>query len=402
MTISSNTGMPHGIHIAIVVYGHTYTSLFSEITLANLAALVLEIPQPLRDLSRVRILTTESDRAAIEKATALILLQSRIRVELIDTARLFGYEKHGNYGPMVAAQRLLILEATRSNAAIFLVGPDLIFNRGAFQLFVDCLNQGYRLVIGPGPRVNRDATRSYLKHIISASPDGSFALTGEQQIDLLFRQWHRINDRFVMANPESIWWKAYIYHRPHPDELFMRFFQGPTFVAWPRSCKDEFNDFADLVLPELCCESWREVHVIANGNQCLALDLTDESYSDFSQPANFPSVYLLVEFFQRAAIKDLKLLYGLRTCRVHRGERDPDLVRKWKRELARFVDPLLALAIAERWIRRRLGKWPARVFKIFCMLNTHTVGYVVCPFTPYLLRKWNTQPRCSVAFSRRY
>jgi hypothetical protein len=346
--------MPNGIHIVIVVYGPIYTALLSEITLANLAALVLEIPQELRELSRVRILTTESDVSMLGAAPTLKLLRTRIRVDVIVGARLAGYEKHGDYGPMVESQRLLVIEAARSNAALFFVGPDQIYNRGSFALFVDCLRKGYRLLIGPGPRVNRESVRSYLREIIKTSPDGSFALSSEQQVDLFFRHWHRINDQFLIEYPESLWWKAYVCYRPHPDELLFRFFQGPTFVAWPRMPKDDFDGFIDHHLPELCCADWREMYVVPDSNECLALDLTNENRIEMMRLADFPRVFLLHEFFQHAAIKDLKLLYGLRTCRVHRGERDARLVKRWMRNFGRIVDPLLVLALTERWIGRRL------------------------------------------------
>ena len=43
--------MPNGIHICIFVYGASYTNLLAEILLANLATLVLEIPEELRRLA---------------------------------------------------------------------------------------------------------------------------------------------------------------------------------------------------------------------------------------------------------------------------------------------------------------------------------------------------------------
>jgi hypothetical protein len=45
----SNRAMPNGIHISIFIYGASYTNLLAEILLANLAALVLEIPRTCGD-----------------------------------------------------------------------------------------------------------------------------------------------------------------------------------------------------------------------------------------------------------------------------------------------------------------------------------------------------------------
>jgi hypothetical protein len=385
--------VPNGIHIAIVVYGPVYTALLAEITLANLAAMVLEIPLALRRLSRVRIVTTQSDMPALEQAAAMALLRDRITVEIIDAARLSGYDQHGGYGPMVESQRLLVVEAARENAALFLVGPDLIFSRGSFALFVDRLRQGYRLLIGPGPRVNREAARAELRRVIAASADGAFALDPQQQTDLFFRNWHPSNNQFLIEFPESIWWKAYVCYRPHADELLFRFFQGPTFVAWPRHPKDDFAGFADHQLPELCCESWRQIYVVPDSDECLGLDLTDEKRFDVMELANFPEVFLLQGLFSETAIKDLKLRYGMRTCRVHRGERDPDLVRKWERDFARAVDPLLLLAVADRAVTRRIGSWAGAVFRTVAVLNTHTLLFLIGAVSPRILRRWkNPRP----------
>jgi hypothetical protein len=381
----SNQAMPNGIHICIFVYGASYASLFAEILLANLAALVLEIPDDLRRLSRVRIVTTQDDITLIEASPALRILRQRIRVEMLDTARLGGYDKLGKYGPMVESQRIFVVDAARENAALFLAGPDQVYSRGSFALFVDRLRRGYRVVIGPGPRAKREGARAELRELVAASPDGTFAPESDWLIDLFFRHWHPVNDQFLIEYEASIWWKAYVCNRPHPDELLFRFFQGPTFLAWPRRPLEDFNGFVDHELPELCCDSWREVYVVDDARYCLAIDLTREDVVDELALADFPRVNLLQNLFNAHAIKDIKLIYGLRTCRVHRGDRDSS---EMQRDFDRVVDPLILLALAERRIRHRLGSWAAFIFRSFCILNTHTLGFMLGPFSAKLARRW--------------
>jgi hypothetical protein len=377
--------MPNGIHICTVVYGASYTGLLAEILLANLAAMVLEIPEDLRALSRVRIVTTPEDIPLIEASPALPVLRQRICVEILNAARLGGYEKHGDYGPMVESQRIFVVDAARENAALFFLGPDQVYSRGSFALFVDRLRRGYRLIIGPGPRAKREAARAELRELIAASPDGTFAPASEWLIDLFFRHWHPINDQFLIEQQESIWWKAYVCNRPHPDELLFRFFQGPTFVAWPRHRQDDFDGFIDHELPELCCNHWREIYVVEDARHCLALDLTHDDRLDKQALADFPRVYLLQNLFNAHAIKDLKLIYGLRTCRLHRGDRDAS---QMQRNFDRVVDPLILLALAERKIRHRLGARAAFIFRSFCILNTHTLGFILGPFSAKLAHGW--------------
>jgi hypothetical protein len=387
--------MPNGIHICIVVYGASYTRLLAEILIANLAAMVLEIPGDLRRLSRVRIATTQDDIPSIEAAPALPILRQRIRVEVLDAARLDGYEKYGHYGPMVESQRIFVVDAARENAALFFAGPDQVFSRGSFALFVDRLRRGYRVIIGPGPRAKREAACAELRELIAASPDGTFAPDTDWLIDLFFRHWHPVNDQFLIEYEESLQWKAYVCNRPHPDELLFRFFQGPTFVAWPRYHQDDFDGFIDQKLPELSCESWREIYVVEDARDCLALDLTQDDLVNTLARADFPRVYLLQNLFNAHAIKDLKLIYGLRTCRLHRGNRD---VSEMQRKFDRVIDPLVLLALAERKIRYRCGSWAAFLFRNFCILNTHTLGLILGPFSARLARKWkDVDPLSAVA-----
>lgn len=391
-------GMPSGIHIAIVVYGSVYASLLARITLANLAAMVREIPEELRAKSLVRIVTTRADVPTISSSRALQVLRKAIAVEIVEGAQLSGHEKHGDYGPMVETQRLIVVEAARSNAAIFFVGPDLIFNQGAFALFVDRLRSGYRLIVGPGPRIKRDAARPFLEQQIASSTDGTFALRPEDQVDLLFRYWHHINDKFMLESDEGIWWKAYVCHRPRPGDVFFRFIQGPTFVAWPRHRQDDFDGFIDHQLPDLCCETWREIYVVPDGHECLPLDMTEDTRPEIMELSDFPSVFLLRELFDHGAVKDLKLRYAFRTSYVHRRHADAKLMALCERRLTRIVDPLILLAMAERRINRTFGRLAGRLFRLFCIWNTNTLSFLLSPFAGRLSQRWkNTFPLGSSA-----
>jgi hypothetical protein len=394
----SNRDMPNGIHICIFVYGASFTNLLAEILLANLAALVLEIPEDLRQCSRVRILTRRDDIPLIEASRALPILRQRIRVEVLDAARLGGHAERSKYGPMVENQRLFVIDAAKENAALFFVGPDQVYSRGSFALFVDSLRRGYRVIVGPGPRVKRDAARTELRELIAASPDGAFAPESDWLIDLFFRHWHPVNGQFLIEHEASLSWKAYVCNRPHPDELLFRFFQGPTFVAWPRRAVEDFQGFIDHELPGLCCTSWRQIYVINDAHQCLAIDLTRDDLVDELALADFPRVHLLQNLFNARAIKDIKLIYGLRTCRLHRGNRD---ATEMQRNFARVVDPLILLALAERHIRRRFGSWAAFIFRNFCILNTHTLSFILAPFSARIACRWqDTDPLASVPSRR--
>lgn len=370
---NDDAGLPSAIHIVIVAYGKTYCELLAEITLANLAALVREIEPDLRHRSVVRILTRAEDAPTIEASAALPVLRESLRVEISDALEMSGFEQHGDYGPMVLTQRKAVLDAAQVNAALFFVGPDQIYSRGAFAHFVDVLRQGYRVIIGPSPRVVREASRRALRRKIAESADGTFALTQTEQIDFFFCHLHPINDQFMLESPRGILWKACLYHRPRPDEFFFRFIQGPTLVAWPRGPLSGFDGFVDHRLILGCCRSWREAYVISNARDCLALDLTADDRVDIQALADLPRPDLLTELFDHRAINEMQLLYALRTCRIYRGDPGSATLSRQEQAFARGIDPLILAAVAERKLARRLGRGVAWIFRVFCRLNANTL-----------------------------
>jgi hypothetical protein len=148
---------------------------------------------------------------------------------------------------------------------------------------------------------------------------------------------------------------------------------------------EDFKGFIDHELPELCCTSWREIYVVDEARDCLAVDLTRDDLVDDLALADFPRVHLLQNLFTAHAIKDIKLIYGLRTCRLHRGDRDST---EMQRNFDRVVDPLILLALAERKVRRRFGSWAGFIFRNVCILNTHTLGFILGPFAARIARRW--------------
>lgn len=381
--------LPNGIHIIVVVYGISYTSLFADIIIPNLGALVEEIPISLLALSKVRIFTTELDKLIIEKSKSFTVLQNKINVEIVNQVKMEGFEKHGGYAPMVTTQAQAVLDASREKAALFFVGPDQIYSKGSFGKFVECFQKGYRCVVGPGVRVKKSQTVKILQTYISSSKDGTYALAPEDQAILFFRNWHPINDQFVMGSGKDIWWKAYVYYRPEPFELLIRFFQGPTFAAWPKQLIENFEGFIDHDLCELCCESFEEAYVIKDSLECLALDLTDDNRSDIQSLANFPRADFLKQLFDHKAIKKMQLLYGLRNCRVHSGKKDFEQVLKWNKELASAIDPLIYLSLLERKINNTFGNVIASIIRILMILNVNNLHIIVRFFVGLIQKKNN-------------
>jgi hypothetical protein len=239
------------------------------------------------------------------------------------------------------------------------------------------------MVIGPGVRILRDASLPILRAVIGESPDGSFALSPASQIRLFFDKWHSINDQFVLDSAAGIRWKAYVYDLPAAGELLIRFFQGPTLAAWPRGPMEGFDGFVDHNLILGCCRTWSEAYVVRDAHECLALDLTDDLRVDSQPVSDFPRVDLLSELFNDHAVKDMQLHHGRMTCRISVGERNPEVVRRWERRFAQAVDPLILMALLERRLRRRIGRF-AVLYRAMCFAGTHTWTWLLRPLAMFL------------------
>jgi hypothetical protein len=382
-------GLPNGIHIPIVVYGEAFTRLFVDVTMRNLASLVREIPDDLRSTSVVRILTTAVDMPRIETSAALSLLKAAIRVEVSPAVHLAGFDRHGDYGPMVLTFESAVRAASAVGAALFFVGSDQIYSTGAFAMFVERLRQGYRIAVGAGLRIKRDAAKSVLEQKILADPDGCLRLTPEETIDALFRFWHPINDQYTLNAVTGIPWKALVCVRPTPGNVLIRFFQGPTLMAWPRRPLPDFNGFIDHSLVQHCCRSWREAYVVSDARECLALDLTDDRRRDVQPVSDLPQLDLLRELFDSRGVNDIQLRYGLRTCEIHLPGANSTEIETWRRQLSRLIDPLILMAVCERRLRRWLGPMgaPATLcFRIAAQCAMHTLSLLLWPITRIVFR----------------
>jgi hypothetical protein len=376
---------PAAIHIIVVVYGEVFTTLFADVTLYNLAAMVREIPPRLRARSRLRIFTTAEDGATIEGAAALKLLRGQLSVDIVARARVEGFDRHGDYGPLVLTQQLAVMDAAKEDAVIFFVGPDQIYSRGAFRFFIDRLQAGYRMVVGPGLRIDREAVRPVLNELIKDSPDGSFAPTPEQQADLLFDYYHPINDKYVLGCEHEIYWKAFLYHRPRPDLLMIRFLQGPTLAAWPRKVTIEPDRYIDHS-PDWFCHSWRDVYVVSDKSECLALDMMDSERTDTMTLATFSRAELQGQLFDKKYMHPFQLHYARKTCRIYRGEHPGSKLRSWERQLSSAVDQHLLLALAERKVRANFGPSRSAVMRLTILANVHSLGWFLRPVRNLLWR----------------
>jgi hypothetical protein len=343
------------VHVSVTVWGEKYLSLFLGIGVPNLCALVMELPEELRRRSRVRIFTAAEDLAHVENAAALGPLRRRISVDVVAAVEFKQHELYGGYAPMVVSQAKAVVDASRTGAAIIFMGPDLVFSSGSFKRFIDCARSGHRVVIGPSLRAIRETATPALLERIEASHDKVLDIPAEALTDLAFDHWHPVNDLFVWNSPQSVYWKAYLIYRIADDDVLMRFFQGPTFFAWPKRTLSEYRGWIDHSLVSLCCDRYDQIYVVADSAECISCDLMAGAHQEGMVQSRYREFDLLKEMLHMTTMNRFNIHYGFRTCRVHRASATDDQRQKAARRLAREIDPILKMGLVLRAIRRPIA-----------------------------------------------
>jgi hypothetical protein len=112
--------------------------------------------------------------------------------------------------------------------------------------------------------------------------------------------------------------------------------------------------------------------------------MTSDDRRDVQKLAPIPQVSLLKQFFNKVAIKDIQLLCGLRTCRIHRGSQRSADVLRWSEQFARDIDPLILTALVERIVARGIGGWAAVAFAFLIMVTLNTSRLLTAPLAARL------------------
>ena len=130
------------IHLSTVVYGKDFINNFLKITLLNLNALIKTIPNEIRKNSVYKIVTSNEDKYYLETSSLLKKIKKIISVEILTYIDEFNnINTYDDYSKMVLSQERLVIEASKNQAAIIFIGPDLIFeiSNHFFRFFINKL-----------------------------------------------------------------------------------------------------------------------------------------------------------------------------------------------------------------------------------------------------------------------
>jgi hypothetical protein len=345
--------LPSEIHILIVVYGEKYCQTMSEITLPNVCGLISTVPENIKKIFKVRIVTTPEDKDRVLECTSIKAIREHIPVEIADSLTLSGYEQFGGYGPMVVAQAKAVYEASLINAAIIFVGPDIFFSKSSFETIVRQMEEGRRIIVGPSLRAISEKAKPTLLNHIKSSTNQTLLMDGSDVVKFVMDHWHPENDLFWWNKADSAVWKAYLYYKVSSSSLLMKFIQGPTFFAWPLRPTENFEGWIDHSLVLHCASKSDDVYIVQDSDELICCDLTSQESLPEPPLTRFRELDLIGQCFHKNHINRMNLRYALKFCLVHANDDSPDL-NKHKRKFQREVNPIIYLAIAIRPFRRAI------------------------------------------------
>ena len=336
------------LHLALFVYGGKYLDICATVVLPNLVALIGELPDDVRALTELRVLTDPPGRARLESAPALDRIRGLVGVKIDDTMEYGGQDLYGGYGPMVLGQSRLVHEASRQRAGIIFCPPDLVWSRGAFATIVRRANEGYRAVIGPSGRGIEEELVPIFRDRILVGGDERLDIGAIELTALLFDHWQKMNDVFIWNAPLSAVWKSYAYWRVGPRALLMKCWQGPALFLWPYREVKNYDGWIDHRLIEDCVHDQSEIYVVPDAQEIQTLDLAPRARDEGHALRSEPSQRLFRQLLNTKRHCMYNVLYGRRSIRIYDTPVAEDVWRDAAREFDRQTRPAMYAALVLR------------------------------------------------------
>jgi hypothetical protein len=346
------------LHLALFVYGGKYFDICTSIVLPNLVALIGELPDDVRSMTELRILTDPTGRAKLQAAPALARIRALVAVRMSDSMEDGGYDLYGGYGPMILGQARLVHEASLQGAGIIFCPPDLVWSRGSFATIVRLAREGYRAVIGPSARGIEEELAPIFRRLIAASGSDRLDVSSVDLTRLMFEHWQKMNNDFFWNADRSIFWKSYAYWRVGDRQLLMKCWQGPALFLWPRREVKDYDGWIDHRLIKACVRSRREVYVVPDARQIQTLDLTPRDRGAGLALQSQKRWCLFRQLLVRKRHCRDNILYGGRSIRIYDTPVAEQAWRKAARQFDLETRPVMYAAIAARPVLALIdGAW---------------------------------------------
>ncbi|MGE0229969.1 MAG: hypothetical protein AB7U23_15825 [Dehalococcoidia bacterium] len=254
-------------HLITVVWGDVYLDLFTSIVLPS-----QQTEGNLHGLARranatYKVYTVPGDVPRLEEA--LSDLRRHMPVEVVPVVAL---ETKNHHLAISRCHRLASQAAAREGAALVFLTPDAIWTEGSFTGIVDLQEQGKRVILMPGIRVEKESFLPGYRRALAER--GGESLPPRELIRLAMPTLHPIS--------RSVCWDS-THFSTHPSHLYWRvgergllahcFHLHPLLIdAGGRGLDFKGtidDDFVHRVAPDTS-----EVHVVEDSDQMAVLEIS--------------------------------------------------------------------------------------------------------------------------------
>jgi hypothetical protein len=282
-------------HLIVPVWGKVYTALFTDVCLpmlltpGNIAALGR------RPGNQFVIVTTWKDQLAIRNSPSYERLKALIEVEFILADALIDLGNSHKAMSDCYAMAMRRESVVSGETCLLFLTPDSFWPDGTFRRLAELVDQGFKVIMAGGLRVNSEPMSDILHERIARSPDNP-AIPLVELVRLALKNIHQLSTAFNVFSRTGFLniWPSHIYWINEPDQQFIAhcFHLHPLLVVAPRSVTDIGTTIDGEFLNNLHYPLDR-YHVIQNDYIAIELTPTDR---DWGQPLGPPSIDQIIRF----------------------------------------------------------------------------------------------------------
>lgn len=256
-------------HAITHVWGRPYLDLFLDVCIPNQLA-PGNVPA-LPPGSRYRILTRSLHVSELDAHPTINALRDRIPVDLVVVEALErGTEAAGSYDLMNACHKRAIDDALDADAAIIMLGADLVLSNNALAAVVRRHREGYRMVAVTGLRLSKE---SFLRDL-QQSPVPLNAMCSRELVRLGLRHLHRYTksmfatEALFCRKPVAVYW-------PIGDEgLIARCLSLHPLMIDPMRAVTLTEGTNDGPYMAQACPDLARVHVVTDSDELQMFELS--------------------------------------------------------------------------------------------------------------------------------
>lgn len=253
-----------------VVWGRDYLNTMIDLHLPSVLT-----PWNLPDVSMMRsceyrIYTTAEGALLLSQSPPVRRLRKLMTVTFEDVAKIARHEMdHAHRYKVMNACHAHAIESLAPDQAVSFLAPDMVWADGSLAHVSKLLDEGKRLVVAPGVRLNREAFRA--SRAMERGPLGSRDLVAAALPHL-----HRSSRALVWGGreqnvrPSNVLWKA-------PRGLLVYGFHLHPVLVWPTNANALPAQSVDGDYVLTAVDDDAAVHVITDSDAHVAFELTPEA-----------------------------------------------------------------------------------------------------------------------------